>query len=118
MNQNKIIGNLGENIAAQYLHEKGYTLLEKNWRYQHLEIDIIASKNKKLHIVEVKTRTSAIFGNPEESVDNAKMKHLKTAAEAYMYQHPNWQQLQFDVVAITLKKGIATEILLLEDVYW
>jgi len=111
-------GQQGEEIAANYLSDKGYSLLERNWRFKHWEVDIIASKNNKLHFIEVKTRNSMRFGKPEESITREKMNHLKNAAEAYQYQHPEWKYLQFDVIAITLVQGIAKEIYLIEDVYF
>lgn len=109
-------GAEGEQLAAVYLTDKGYTILHKNWRYKNWEIDIIASKNKRLHIVEVKTRTSTKFGYPEENMDNKKMQSLINAAEEYMFQNPGWNQLQFDILAITIiQKEI--EYFLIEDVY-
>jgi len=84
----KYTGDKGEGIAAKFLIINNYTIIERNWRHQHLEIDIIASLNKKLHFVEVKTRTNTAYGLPEESISQTKMNHLKKAAEAYLYQFP------------------------------
>jgi len=77
---NKDTGFLGENKAAAYLIGMGYTILFRNWRYKHLEIDIIASKGNCLHIIEVKTRRSTNYGFPEQHIDAIKMQHLKNAA--------------------------------------
>ena len=66
--KNKDTGNFGENLACNYLKEKGFTILVQNWRYKHLEIDIIACKENKLHIIEVKTRSSIQFGYPEQFI--------------------------------------------------
>lgn len=118
MTTHKITGNKGEAIATDYLQKKGYLIIERNWRHKHLEIDIIACNNKKLHFVEVKTRTNTKFGLPEDSIGQAKMNHLKKAAEEYLYQNKNWIKIQFDVIAITLKKDIAMEIFLIEDVFF
>ena len=109
-------GKQGELLAAAYLLEKDYTILHQNWRYKNWELDIIASKNKRLHIVEVKTRTSSAFGYPEENMDSKKMQYLINAAEEYMYQNPQWQQLQFDILAITIINN-QIEYFLIEDVY-
>lgn len=111
-------GHLGEEIAYGFIIEKGYQVLERNWRYKHWEVDIIASKTDKLHFIEVKTRNSLRFGKPEESITREKMTHLKNAAEQFQYQHPQWKYIQFDVIAITLVHGIAKEIYLIEDVYF
>lgn len=118
MTHHKLTGNKGELLAEAFLIEKNYSIIAKNWRHKHLEIDIIATINKRLHFVEVKTRTNAKFGLPEESISQAKMNHLKKAAEEYLYQHPEWLKIQFDVIAITLKKGEATEIFMIEDVFF
>lgn len=118
MESNKSKGENGEKIAAGYLLENGFTILEKNWRHHHLEVDIIASKAGLLHIVEVKTRHGLRFGRPEESITKDKMRFLKNAAEAYQYKHPYWKYLQFDVIAITLINGEPREIFMIEDVYF
>ncbi len=111
-------GNLGEEMACGFIIEKGYQILERNWRYKHWEVDIIACKKGKLHFIEVKTRNSLRFGRPEESITREKMTHLKNAAEQFQYLHPEWKYIQFDVIAITLVKGIAKETFLIEDVYF
>lgn len=118
MHTNKITGNLGESIAVNHLQEQGYQILERNWRHHHWEVDIIASKNHLLHFIEVKTRHSLRFGLPEESITREKMQHLRDAAEEYQYHHPQWEYLQFDVLAITLVNQTAKEIFLIEDVYF
>jgi putative endonuclease len=115
---NKITGNKGEEMATTWLLKNGYTVIERNWRYKHWEVDIIASKGHKLHFVEVKTRSNHRFGKPEESIRRDKMNTLKNAAEEYLYQHEEWKYIQFDVLAITLQGEEAMEILLIEDVYF
>ena len=118
MDYRKDTGNKGENIAAQYVAEHGYTVIERNWRYKYWEVDLIASKKNKLHFFEVKTRTNERFGKPEESIRRDKMKNLKNAAEEYLYQHPEWKYIQFDVLSITLRGNEVKEIFLIEDVYF
>jgi putative endonuclease len=118
MNYRKDTGNKGEDIAAQYAAEHGYSVIERNWRYKYWEVDIIASKKNKLHFIEVKTRTNERFGKPEESIGRDKMNSLKRAAEEYLYQHPEWKYIQFDVMAITLHGKEVKEIFLIEDVYF
>jgi putative endonuclease len=118
MNRNKDTGNAGENIAADYLITQQFIILERNWRYKHWEVDIIASKGKFLYFVEVKTRSSYRFGMPEESIGNEKMNALKKAAEEYLYQHPEWKYIQFNVIAITMANEEVKEIFMIEDVYF
>lgn len=115
-NQNK--GNKGEELAVAYLLSKGYSILERNWRFRHWEVDIISAKNRFLYFIEVKTRHSLRYGRPEESITRDKMNHLKNAAEEYQYQHPEWKYIQFDVIAITMVNDEVKEILQIEDVYF
>jgi putative endonuclease len=114
----KDTGNQGENIAAEYLLKQGYTILERNWRHRSWEIDIIGSRGKFLVFFEVKTRTSERFGKPEASIGQEKMNHLKKAAEEYLYRHPDWKFIRFDVIAITLQQGMVREIFVIEDVFF
>ena len=118
MTNHKLTGNKGEDIATDFLLQKGYNIVVRNWRHKHLEVDIIASLNNRLHFIEVKTRTNTKFGLPEDSITQTKMNHLKKAAEEYLYQHPEWIKIQFDVIAITLKKEMVVEIFVIEDVFF
>jgi putative endonuclease len=118
MNSNKDTGNKGEELAAQALIERGFNILERNWQFRHWEVDIIASKDNRLHFIEVKTRKNKVFGYPEESITRDKMKSLKNAAEAYQEKHPAWKYIQFDVVAICLSDEKVLDFLLIEDVYF
>ena len=111
-------GAHGENVAATYLLQNGFEVLHRNWRYRHCEIDLICSKEKVLHFVEVKTRTTKQFGNPEESISAKKMNALKKAAEHYLIEHTEWKNLQFDVVSIILNGENIEEIFFIEDVFF
>ena len=115
---NKDTGFLGENKAADYLLGMGFSILFRNWRYKHLEIDIIASKGNCLHIIEVKTRRTTAYGFPEQHIDAQKMQHLKNAATLFQYQYPIWKMLQFDVIAIQLYSEAKWELFFIEDVYF
>lgn len=110
-------GRKGEELAAVYLAAKGYNILFKNWRHKHWEVDIIASHNNSLHIIEVKTRTSTLFGHPEENISKKKIKYLIDASEEFIFQYPQWKNLQFDVLAITILPGQEVEYFFIEDVY-
>lgn len=110
-------GKKGEQLAVTHLKDKGFSILHTNWRYSHYEVDIIASLAEVLHFVEVKTRRSTKFGLPEESVSNKKLQNLINAAEEYLYQHPQWKRIQFDVLSITILAGKPAEYFFIEDVY-
>ena len=111
------LGKWGEDSAALYLVQKGFEILHRNWRHSHYEIDIIAQKNGVLHFVEVKLRTSARFGPPEEAVDKKKFNRLLTAADEFLYLHPQYRHVQYDIVAITAKKEGLPDYFFIEDVY-
>ena len=116
--ENKDTGFLGETIATSHLLELGFDILERNWRYKHLEIDIIASKESMLHIIEVKTRTSIEFGYPEQFIHRKKMQFLKNGAAFFQYENPSWKYLQFDVISIFLNDQQIWELAFFEDVYF
>ena len=115
---NKEIGIFGENMAISHLSELGYEIMHRNWRYKHLEIDIIANKDNLLHIIEVKTRTSIEFGYPEQFIHQKKMQFLKNGAAFFQYENPRWKYLQFDVISIFLNDQQIWELAFFEDVYF
>lgn len=112
------LGKEGEELAAQWLVENGYTLVHRNWKVGQLEIDIIASKGKFLHFVEVKCRrASTVGGHPEDSVNKRKFKHLQCAANVYLRLNPGNRWIQFDVMAITMRGNGEIEYFFIEDVF-
>lgn len=78
-------GFLGEQMALQYLLEKGFVILHQNWRHSHWEVDVIASFKDVLHFIEVKTRRTKKFGYPEEDVTKKKVTNLINASEEFLY---------------------------------
>ncbi|MBG9375117.1 YraN family protein [Panacibacter sp. DH6] len=118
MSYTKLTGNKGEDLAAAWILEKGYEILHRNWRFKQWEVDIIAAKENRLHFFEIKTRTSALYGHPEESIGKTKMKSLLRAAQEYLYLNPQWKFVQFDVLSITMLKARPVEYFLIEDVYF
>jgi putative endonuclease len=80
-------------------------------------VDIIAAKNEWLHIIEVKSRNFYPGAFPEESVTKKKFGFLKKAAEEYLYRHPEYRQVQFDVLSITFFKNKEPEYFFIEDVF-
>ena len=97
------LGNRGESIAERHLLECGYKIIERNWRFSRAEVDIIAKEGDVLVFVEVKTRSSEVFGKPEESITSKKEALLKDAAAVYMEQINHEWEIRFDIIAITIK---------------
>lgn len=110
------LGKEGEELASKWLSEQGYTILHTNWRHSHYEIDIVATKGKFLHFVEVKARNASSFGYPEDSVTKKKFKNLQKAADEYLFLNPGHQWIQYDVLSITLI-GKEAEYFLIEDIF-
>lgn len=117
MAQHNKTGSFGEGLAAEHLVRKGFDILHQNWRHNHWEVDIIASKDAVLHFIEVKTRRTKKFGHPEESVNKSKIRNLINASEEFLYQYPQWKRIQFDILSITILKDQAPEYFFIEDVY-
>lgn len=100
------LGTIGEELAAAYLLDKGYVILERNFRFQKAEIDIIAQKGDVIVIVEVKTRNSAFFGDPQEFVTPGKIKLLVKAANEYIVSNNLKEEARFDIIAIVKNKTV------------
>lgn len=101
MNRRKT-GQEQEELAARYLEEKGYQILERNYRIRTGEIDIIAKDQNCLVFVEVKYRQNEKLGNPLEAVDYRKQRKICQTAQHYLYRHKLWNTgCRFDVIGIT-----------------
>jgi putative endonuclease len=94
------LGKLGEDIAANRLTSEGYEILERQWRYKHKEIDIIARKDGILAIVEVKTRSSEQYGGVSDFITTNKTKFLVEAADAYARLLGSNCEIRFDAIVI------------------
>jgi putative endonuclease len=112
------LGELGERLAANFLQAAGYTIVERNWRVNRAEIDIIARTGDTLIFVEVKTRSSKQFGPPELFVTRRKMRLLAGAAAAYMQAVGHEWALRFDVVTVVMGQGRAPEVTHFEDAFF
>ena len=100
------LGKLGEQLATNLLLEKGYEILERNFTFQKAEIDIIAKKENELVIVEVKTRNSAYFGDPQEFVSDSKIKLLVKAANEYVISNNLDVEVRFDIISVIKNKHV------------
>ncbi len=111
------IGIEGEQIARDFLIRKNYKILETNWQHEKEEVDIITMDGNELVIVEVKTRSTDYFGDPEEAVDEAKENRLITAAEAYLEQNDLEVEVRYDIISIILKNN-RPEIRHIQDAFF
>jgi len=116
MAQHNDFGKLGEQLAANLLLGKGYKILERNYRYQKAEIDIIAEINNTLIIIEVKARSSERVESILETVTYKKIKLLVLAADNYASENNLDFEIRFDIVTI-LKKEKKIEINHIEDAF-
>ena len=100
------LGRLGEEIACRHLESIGHTILERNWRSGHLEIDIISTDREGIHFVEVKSRQQSIQAPPQENVGTTKQARIVKAALGYLNSPDRAQvgemECFFDVIAVTL----------------
>ena len=99
------LGKQGEKMAVAYLAKNGYDILEQNYYFDKAEIDIIAQKNKEtIVVVEVKTRNSNFFGNPQDFVSPSKIKLLVKAANEYIISKNIDVEVRFDIIAVIKNK--------------
>lgn len=94
------LGKAGEDAAVDMLRNKGYRILERNWKIGRKELDIIASKDQVLVVVEVKTRKNDRFGSPVDAITEAKMQRMMQAANAYVRYRKLDCPVRFDVVSV------------------
>lgn len=101
MSSTKKIGDFYENKAATYYAAQGATIVDRNYRYQKGEIDLIATQNNTLILIEVKFRRSTRFGNPESWVSSGQENRILETTDYYIEDH-NWKgEVRFDIVAFT-----------------
>jgi len=100
------LGEIGEQLAADYLSRKGYVILERNFVYDRAELDIIAQKDRTIVVVEVKTRNSAFFGDPQDFVTNGKIKLMVKATNEYIISNNIELEVRFDIIAVLKNKTI------------
>lgn len=103
-----MLGRWGEALAADYLRERGYKIVEAGWRCRFGEIDLIAANREYICFVEVKLRKSAAYGSAAAFVDRRKQEKLRTTAQMYLVDHESRLQPRFDVVEIYAPQGIHT----------
>ncbi|MBO6605523.1 YraN family protein [Psychroserpens sp.] len=111
------LGKHGEQIAIDYLMAKGYQILETNYRFQKAEVDIIAKMEDTLAVVEVKTRSTKVFGDPHEFLKPKQIERIVTVIDHYIQSKQLDVEVRFDVIAI-VKTNSTTDIQHLENAYF
>ena len=120
MAEHNIIGQKGEELAAKIMREKGFRVVDMNWKFGHLEMDVIAVSKKEIAFVEVKTRTTSFGGKrPEEYVDDLKRRRMAAAANAYIKFHKIELTPRFNIIGITMDADTheVKEVTHLEDAF-
>jgi len=101
---NRRKGDAGERLAASYLVNKGLRILARNYRFENGEVDLVCEDGDELVFVEVKTRTSTLFGDPEEAVTESKQEQIRKVAEGYCEEFRLEEKFyRFDIVTVMMK---------------
>jgi putative endonuclease len=112
------LGRKGESLAKAHLEKAGYEIMDENWTHGHLEVDLIAYKDKVIIFTEVKTRTGNFFGEPEDFVDKRKQKLLVEAAEEYVYLMNHQGEVRFDIISVLFDRQDNYTLKHIEDAFW
>ena len=117
MAQHNELGKKGEQLAVDFLLKKGFQILERNYRFQKAEVDIIAQLKDTLAIVEVKTRSTTDFGNPQDFVKPKQIQRLVKAVDEYVNANGLDVEVRFDIIAI-VKENKQFKIEHLENAFY
>lgn len=117
MAQHNELGKKGEQLAVDFLLKNGYTIIERNYRFEKAEVDIIAQKGDILAIIEVKTRSTSDFGDPQEFVKPKQIQRLVKAVDEYVTVNDLDVEVRFDIVAI-VKENQGYSIEHLENAFY
>ena len=105
MAQHNELGKKGEQLAVDFLLKNGYEIVERNYRFDKAEVDIIAKQKDILAIIEVKTRSSVDFGNPQDFVKPKQIQRLVKAVDEYVTVNDLDVEVRFDIIAIVKEKN-------------
>jgi len=117
MAQHNELGKKGEQLAVDYLTKNNYTIIERNYRFDKAEVDIIAQQKETLAIIEVKTRSTLEFGNPQDFVKPKQIQQLVKAVDEYVTKNDLDVEIRFDIIAI-VKSGKTYDIEHLENAFY
>ena len=110
------LGKWGEDLAADYLQRKGYTIIERDWKSGRRDLDIVAKNGNVIVFVEVKTRRNSLYGQPEEAVDYRKLQSLQQAINHYIKFRHISQEVRFDIISVVGTIGSEPDIQHIQDV--
>lgn len=100
------LGRRGEDLAVQFLEQRGLVVLSRNWRCREGELDVVATDSDRLVVCEVKTRSTAWFGEPAEAVTGKKAARIRRVAQVWLAAHRvHWVEVRFDVLSIVAEPG-------------
>lgn len=117
--QNKPLGDRGERLAAEYLERAGWTILARNYRLGHREVDLVAQRGEVVAFVEVKTRAGLGYGHPLEAITARKRREIQQVAQAWVNAHGReGDTYRYDAIAVLIIDGAAPEIEHIEDAWW
>ena len=105
MAQHNQLGKIGEGLAVDYLIGKGYQILTRNYIYQKAEVDIIAQTGNTLAIIEVKTRSTADFGDPQDFLKPKQIQRIVLAVDEFVSSNNLDVEVRFDIIAIVKNKA-------------
>ncbi len=107
------LGRIGEEIAADFLEKKGYSILARNYRTPYGEIDLIVKQGDTVVFTEVKTRASNSLGPPEISITRRKLEHMRNAAEAYIQAATeHFGDWRIDVISVQMQANAAAPLII------
>lgn len=117
MAEHNDLGRWGEDVAAEYLRQKGYVIVERDWKSGHRDLDIIALDGDTVVFVEVKTRRNRLFTEPVEAVNYQKIRNLQQAANHYIHYRRIDREIRFDIISVVGTIGSQPDIEHIEDAF-
>ena len=118
MDRRKADGAHGESLAASFFEQRGFHVLERNWRHRLGEIDLIVERGGEVRFIEVKYRNTLMFGHPEEAITGKKLRHLARTIECWLEtQKTPPKRYQADALAITAVNGKPVEYFWVQNIY-
>jgi len=114
----RALGDSGEGLVATWYRERGYRVVDRNWRCREGELDLVVARDRLLVFCEVKTRRGSAFGAPFEAVTFTKQRRLRVLATRWLREHPQGGvDLRFDVASVYAPHGYAPEIQVIEGAF-